>query len=279
MSIKAAWMILAVGLAQLPAPADAAGETPLPTLGVPGLQLEGGSDEDRALLDEQLAAALEGAGFSVRDGKALKAMGARVPDGGCASSAAPLCGEVAGVDQVVLGRVVRSADGSSWVELQLVKTGSRRQLWRGAFTAANDAELPAGFSLVAIEHLPAPARQGNIPGPSRTLGLTRNQWGAGAFTAGTLLAVGSTTLFVVAERRRQDIRTVVDVSRPLFARDVLRWQTEVPLMQGVGTAAAVLGVAGMVGGFLLWNSPAEPAVSFSLTPTGDAGGLVFSGAF
>lgn len=280
MSLSAAWMILAVGLAQAPAAETTAASSgpALPTIGVPGLQLEGGSEEDRVLLDQQLAAALEGAGFRVRDGEALAAMGARVPAEGCASAKAPLCGEVAGVDQVVLGRVVRGKDGSSWVELQLVKTGTRSQIWRGSFTAASDGEIPAGFSVVALEHLPSVARAANAPQQHRTMGLTRNQWGASIFTAGTLLIAGSLPFFAVAERQRVNIVDRGDITKPLYTRDVLRSQSEIPLLQGFGTSFAALGAAAAIGGFILWNAP-EPTVSVSIAPNGDAGAVVFSGSF
>ena len=124
----------------------------LPRLGLPGVVLEGGDAELRALYNEQLAAELEGAGFLLWDANVLRQAGAQIPREGCIR-AEPLCGAVDEIEQVLLGRMALDALGiRGSFELRDVKSG--RALWRGQVFATDMGELATEFHRLAWEELP-----------------------------------------------------------------------------------------------------------------------------
>src|SRR5690606_12913356 len=110
-------------------------QLPPATIALPGLFAPELEHADRELFGQQLAATLEGQGFTVLDAEALAARDIEVSPLGCASPLPPLCGAGPGVDQVIVGSIVSTEDGTLQVSIELVDARDRRLLWAGRFQA------------------------------------------------------------------------------------------------------------------------------------------------
>lgn len=261
------------------APASAA-QMPPATIAFPGLYAPDLSPGDRELFGQQLAATLEGQGFTILDGTALAARDIEVPTDGCASPLPPLCGAGPGVDQVIVGAVLTTGEaGRLQVSIELVDARDRRSLWSGGFQAANAGEVSAGLMAIGTEHLPAASRRARIiDDRPRFLGLTQRAWGGTLSVSGVLMMTGAGVLLSESAKVQSRLANFgARQTTPIAARDALRMRDTYRAQQ---TAAVVLGAAGLtsfVAGILMMkDAPAKP-VAVQFVPTQDAGMLVFSG--
>lgn len=299
--MNAAWILLMVGLGQAPevgaVPSAASAEVPtapstpsappevppkrvsriegLPSLGLPGLVLRGGDADLRALFNEQLAAELEGAGFKLSDANALRAAGARIPKEGCLSID-PLCGAEGGVAQVLLGRMTVDERGIHGAfELREASTG--RLLWRGSAEATDIGGIAAEFHRLAWESLPPVALASASRPAEQAGGLSTHQWGWVSVSTGTALAVGGGVLIAVAERKFDRLQQVGNRIEPVYPRDVVRWQQEIPRERIIGGVMLGVGVSAVIGGLVMLAQPPPGTPQVAVTMDGRGGALVFSG--
>ena len=301
--MNAAWILLMVGLGQAPEvgsiPAAASAEAPtapsaptappavppkvysriegLPSLGLPGLVLRGGDADLRALFNEQLAAELEGAGFKLSDANALRAAGARIPKDGCLS-VEPLCGAEGGVAQILLGRMRVDAEGiHGTFELREASTG--RLLWRGSAEATDIGGIAAEFHRLAWETLPPVALQSPSRPTHRAAGLSTHQWGWVSVSAGTALAVGGGVLIAITERKFDRLQQISNRAEPVYPRDVVRWQQEIPRERIIGGVMLGAGATALIGGLVMLAQPPPGTPQVAVTMDGRGGALVFSGVW
>ena len=304
--MNAAWILLMVGLGQAPEvgsiPAAASAEAPiapsassapsappevppkvvsriegLPSLGLPGLVLRGGDADLRALFNEQLAAELEGAGFKLSDANALRAAGARIPKEGCLS-VDPLCGAEGGVAQILLGRMTVDAEGIHGAfELREASTG--RLLWRGSAEATDIGGIAAEFHRLAWEALPPVALASASRPVDQAAGVSTHQWGWVSVSAGTALAVGGGVVIALAERKFDRLQQIGNRIEPVYPRDVVRWQQEIPRERLIGGVMLGVGVTAVIGGLVMLAQPPPGAPQVAVTMDGRGGALVFSGVW
>lgn len=274
------WPIVLVGLiGALPA---GAAQLPPATIAFPGLFAPELDPADRVLYGQQLAATLEGQGFTVLDAEALSARDIEVSPHGCYSPLPPLCGAGPGVDQVLIGSIVPAEEeGALRVTIELVDGQDRRNLWAGGFQAENAGELTAGLQSIGTEHIPAASRRARlIDDRPRFIGLTQQGWGGALSVSGILMVTGSGVLLSEAaklERRLANHGARHTLGLP--TRDAMRMRDH---YEAELTASIVLGAAGLttavVGLLLLKDAPQKP-IAIQFVPSHQSGMLVFSGGF
>jgi hypothetical protein len=271
------WVVIALGI--LSATPAAAEQLPPATIALPGLFAPELDPADRELFGQQLAATLEGQGFTVLDAEALAARDIEVSPAGCASPLPPLCGAGAGVDQVIVGSIVSTEEGELRVSIEFVDARTRRQLWAGGFVADEAGQVSAGLQAIGTEHLPLASRRARlVDDRPRFLGLTQHAWGGTLMVSGLLMSVGSGLLFSEAAKIENRLDNHgARLHHRIYARDALRMRDTYRTEVAAGIVLGAAGVTSLVAGVLLQKDAPQKPVAVQFVPAHNAGMLVFSG--
>jgi hypothetical protein len=156
-------------------------------------------------------------------------------------------------------------------------------LWRGSLHATDIGGIAAEFHRLAWEVLPPvamdtkPAQESGLATTDTSVGA--RPWAWVTIGAGTALAIGGGVVVAMAERKFDRLQQVSNRIEPVYARDVLRWQEEIPRERIIGGVMIGVGATALIGGLVMLAQPPPGTPNVAVSMDSRGGALVFSGVW